>query len=75
MSAPVNIIDDGELEGTEDFYGNLTVGADFAGVANVIFDPDRASADIIDDDGMYNVWHTHTNATLYYWSHTKKLQV
>ena len=51
MSAPVNIMNDLEIEGSEGFNVTLVVGAGFAGVANVSFNPNQATSGII--DGMY----------------------
>ena len=64
VSAPVIIIDDHKLEGSEGFFGNLEAGAGFAGVANVVFSPNQATAEIIDDDGRhllisYTTVHTY----------------
>ena len=52
VSAPVNIMNDLEIEGSEGFNVTLVVGAGFAGVANVSFNPNQATSEII--DGTYN---------------------
>ena len=51
VSAPVNIMNDLEIEGSEGFNVTLLVGAGFAGLANVSFNPNQATSEII--DGMY----------------------
>ena len=52
VTAPVNLVDDSEVEATEDFFGNIAAvaGQDQQVLMNVDFDPILATATIIDDD-------------------------
>ena len=49
---PINIIDDDNLEATENFFGNIT--SVLGPLPNVMFDPVQATANILDNDGNFS---------------------
>ena len=65
---PINITNDDNLEAPENFFGNIN--SVLSPLSNVMFDPVQAMANILDDDGNYNLMIKPDIRNFYNSSHT-----